>query len=75
MAINARQAVAKSGKKATIKNPALGVPGVNSVVLTHPVKPVKPNKSKKLKSHSYASKAVHQKQNRHGKSGPTMTLY
>lgn len=74
MAINARQAVAKSGKKATIKNPVPAALGVTNTVLTHPVKPAKLKKSRKVKPNSYASKAAHQKQNRHGKSGPTMTL-
>lgn len=74
MAINARQAVAKSGKKASIKKPVL-TSGVTNIVLTHPVKPPKPKKSTKIRSNAYASKVARQKQNRHGKSGPTMTLY
>lgn len=75
MAINARAAVAKSGKKATIKNPVPAALGVTNTVLTHPVKPAKPKKSRKVKPNAYASNITHQKKTKLIKGGGTMTLY
>jgi len=74
MAINARQAVAKSGKKATIKNPVPAALGVTNTVLTHSVKPAKPVKPQSKTHKTNIHKQQHNIAKGARKHGSKMTL-
>lgn len=81
MAINARQAVAKSGKKATIKNIGINPPKITpkqsspSTVTSNPNKRYKKTPVGHGVKHSVISKVARQKKTKLIKGGGTMTLY